>query len=169
MSHHKITVPLTRAGIKNLVDSVKDYQRWIERKTAELAERLTQYGMGYAQIEFSGAIYDGERENIDVSVRRKRGKNRYAVVAKGKEILFIEFGAGVKYGYGHPQAAEYGMGPGTWPKGKGHWNDPNGWYIPPEKGGGHTYGNPPNMSMYRTAKELHDALERIAIDVFSGN
>lgn len=171
MGSRKISVPLTTAGIEQLIREVKEYETWIQRKAQELAERLAQYGFNYARIEFARAQYDGERGKIDISVERRSGKNRYAVVASGEEILFIEFGTGVRYGYGHPDAAKYGMGPGTYPipPGKGHWNDPGGWYIPLEKGGRHTYGNPPNMSMFRTGKELHSVLERIARDVFSGN
>lgn len=87
-------------------------------------------------------------------------------------MLFIEFGSGDTYGHGHPQNAEFGMGPGTYsegPNGKGHWKDPNGWWIPKSAGGGHTYGNPPAMVMYRTARELEREIQTIAEEVFRGS
>lgn len=166
MSNRKITVPLSTAGIDRLFRGIKDYDAWIKRKVAEFAERLAKYGLGYAQIRLGTAIYDGVR-NSKVSIE-ERGENKYAIVANGDDILFIEFGAGVKYGYGHPLASKVKpeMGPGTYPDGKGYWNDPNGWWIPKEKGGGHTYGNPPNAPMYNTAQDLRAAVERIAQDVF---
>ena len=61
----------------------------------------------------------------------------WKIIANGEEAVFIEFGAGAMYGYGHPDPQ--GFGPGTYP-GKGHWNDPKGWYTPM---GEHTYGNAP--------------------------
>ena len=67
------------------------------------------------------------------------------------------------YGFGHPEAQEHGMGPGTYPDGKGHWNDPKGWYTP---GGQHTYGNPPAMPMYTARKTIEEELPRIVKEVF---
>ena len=81
-------------------------------------------------------------------------------------MLFVEFGSGIKYGSGHPENAEYGMGPGTYPNGKGHWDDPHGWYLPKDKGGGHTYGNPPTMAMYDARKTIEQDLVRIVREVF---
>jgi hypothetical protein len=83
----------------------------------------------------------------------------YAVMANGQAVLFIEFGSGL-IGFGHPEP--HGMGPGTYP-GKGHWNDPNGWYYAHGK---KSHGNPPNMPMYTTVKELEQELERMVKEVF---
>ena len=53
------------------------------------------------------------------------------------------------------------MGPGTYPEGKGHWNDPKGWWLPKEKGGEHTYGNPPAAPMYDAVKTIEQKLLQI--------
>ena len=90
-------------------------------------------------------------------------ENGYTVRASGEDVLFIEFGAGARYGYGHPEAAENGMGPGTYP-GKGHWDDPNGWTIP---NGQHTYGNRPGMPMYNAVKTIEQQIEQIVREVFA--
>ena len=98
----------------------------------------------------------------------QRGENACAVVATGEATLFIEFGSGYMMGYGHPEPQGYG--PGTWsdgPNGKGHWDDPNGWYLPKEKGGGKSYGNPPAGAMYSAVKEIELEFERVAREVFS--
>lgn len=169
MGHKKIIMSLSTSDIERAIQELTDYQNWIQRKAGELAERLAVYGGLDARIGFSRAIYDGPRD-IEVTVE-PRGKNKYAIIASGEEVLFVEFGAGVRYGYGHPDAVKHGMGPGTYPipPGKGHWDDTDGWYIPPEKGGGHTYGNPPAMAMYRAGKDLRNELTRIARDVFNGS
>ena len=138
----KITVPLSTAGIERLQKELTDYRQWQKQKAKELAERCAMLGASVASLEFSRAIYTGVK---DATVKVVKKGNGYIVRADGKSVLFIEFGSGIAYGYGHPENGTYGMGPGTYPDGKGHWNDPKGWYIP---GGQHTYGNPPAMPMY---------------------
>ena len=153
---------LDPASIQSAIRELDEYKKWIERKTDELVRRLADMGAVNVSLGFSRAIYTGDK-NVNVTVEQ-RGPNSYAIVASGQSILFIEFGSGITYGYGHPQAGEFGYGPGTYPSDKGHWDDPHGWWIP---GGQHTYGNPPAMAMYNTAKELRARLAEIAKEVFS--
>jgi hypothetical protein len=152
------------ASIDAAVKEIRDYADWVKRKTAELARRLADMGAVNVSLGYSRAVYTGGND-ISVTVEQQ-GENSYAIIANGEAVLFVEFGAGVTYGYGHPQPSVEGtpMGPGTYPSEKGHWNDPKGWWIP---GGEHTYGNPPSMTMYLTAKELRNQLEDIAREVFS--
>lgn len=148
------------SSIDRAIHELRDYQQWLERKAGELAERLAEYGLTRVEMGYAAALYDGDKQ-VSVTVE-KRDENTYAIVASGATVLILEFGAGVTYGYGHPQAGEFGYGPTTYP-GQTHAADPKGWWIP---GGEHTYGNPPSMTMYRTAKELEQEVERIAKEVF---
>lgn len=161
---------LNDASIDAAIQALEDYKKWIQAKAAELAKRLAEIGADNASVGYFLVKYDGPRD-IDVTVEA-RGENAYAIVASGHPVLVIEFGAGVTYGYGHPNPEVDGkpMGPGTYPDAKGHWNDPKGWYLPKSatgKSGVHTYGNPPSAAMYQTAKGLREDLERIAREVFS--
>lgn len=164
MSYKKIVVPLSVSGIQKIQGELKEYQRWQKDKANELAERLAMLGASVASIRFSRAVYTGMS---DATVSVVAIPNGYAVKADGESVLFIEFGAGITYGNGHPEAQELRMGPGTYPDGKGHWNDPNGWWIPKSAGGGHTYGNPPAMPMYEARKAIEQELPRIVKEVFS--
>lgn len=160
------TVDLSAKGIKDLRGWLEDYKKWMKEKTSQLVDALAERGCHLAQIYFSTATYDGDN---DVVVKvEKRGENAAAVIATGKATLFIEFGAGYMMGYGHPEPQEYG--PGTYP-GKGHWNDPEGWYLPKavqeETGKEKSFGNPPAAPMYVTVKDLEMELEKIAREVFS--
>lgn len=150
-----------------MIDEINAYDRWIKRKTSELAERLAGYGVSIASIGFSKAIYTGFNDAF-VSVEQ-RGENKWVVKADGESVLFIEYGTGIRYGSGHPDVGEFG--PGTWSDvyGRGHWDDPKGWWLPKEKGGEHTYGNPPNAPMYNAVKALEQDLPRIVREVFSGD
>lgn len=151
-------VELSTAGIRTLTGALKDYQKWLERKTDELARRLADIGVQKAEINFSAAYYDGEEDHTLEVIPVE--PNCYTVRASGETVLFVEFGTGL-VGYGHPEPNGYGAG--TYP-GKGHWDDPNGWYYGHGK---HSYGNPPNMPMYNTVKELELDLERIVKEVFN--
>ena len=163
MSRKKIVVPLSESGIQKIQDELTVYRKWQEEKARELAERLAALGATVASIRFSRAVYTGKK---DVEVTVEALPNGYKVKADGESVLFIEFGSGVTYGYGHPEAGEFGMGPGTYPNGKGHWDDPKGWYLPKSAGGGHTFGNPPAMPMYEARKAIEQELPRIVKEVF---
>lgn len=159
-----ISLTLDPASIDAAIAELKSYSAWVKTKAEELARRLADMGAVNVSLGYSRAVYTGLND-ISVTVEQ-RGVNSYAIVANGEAVLFVEFGAGVTYGYGHPEPSVEGMpmGPGTYPNGKGHWDDPRGWWIP---GGEHTYGNPPSMTMYLTAKDLRNQLESIAQEVFS--
>ena len=163
MSRKRIVVPLSESGIQKIQDELSVYRKWQEEKARELAERLASLGATVASIRFSRAVYTGQKD-VDVTVEEL--PNGYKVKADGESVLFIEFGSGVTYGYGHPEAGEFGMGPGTYPDGKGHWDDPKGWYLPKSAGGGHTFGNPPEMPMYEARKAIEQELPRIVKEVF---
>ena len=163
MSRKKIVVPLSESGIQKIQDELTVYRKLQEEKARELAERLAALGATVASIRFSRAVYTGKK---DVEVTVEELPNGDKVKADGESVLFIEFGSGVTYGYGHPEAGEFGMGPGTYPNGKGHWDDPKGWYLPKSAGGGHTFGNPPAMPMYEARKAIEQELPRIVKEVF---
>ena len=151
-------IDLSTAGIDELIHGLSDSKTWLRRKTDELCRRLSDIGAEKAEINFSSVIYDGPEDHaIDVV---SNGPNSYAVRASGSTVLFVEFGSGL-IGYGHPEPNGYG--PGTYP-GQGHWADPNGWYY---AHGQHSYGNPPNMPMYKTVTELEQSLEQVVREVFS--
>lgn len=156
----KIVVPLSTEGIEQLQKEIRDFKFWQEEKARELTQRCAKLGADVAYVGFARAEYTGQK---DVSVTVTETKEGYTVQANGKTVLFIEFGAGIRYGAGHPENSEHGMGPGTYPEGKGHWDSPNGWYIP---GGQHTYGNPPAMPMYEARKTIERELPRIVKEVF---
>ena len=137
------------------------------RKCKEIAVRTATHGAFIASEGFRNAIYDGDN---DVTVDIESTPKHTTLVAKGESVLFIEFGAGAAYGYGHPQAHEFDFGPGTWsegPNGKGRWADPKGWWFTDSSGNKvHSYGNAPAMVMYQAAKEMRKVIPQVAKEVF---
>lgn len=151
---------LTDSSIKSTIAGLKEYRKWVLEKEEELRNRLAELGANVASIQFAGATYDGTN---DVSVRVDSTGSVAVIYAEGSAVAFIEFGAGAKYGYGHGYADALGMGPGTYPEGKGHWDDPNGWFYAHGK---KSHGNPPAMAMQKAIDRMAEELTTIAKDVF---
>lgn len=159
-----INITLDNKSISDAIKELKRYKAWIFQKEEELRIRLATVGATVASIQFSRAIYNGSN---DVTVRVDDTGSRAVIYAEGESVAFIEFGSGIKYGYGHPQAGEFGFGPGTWsdgPEGKGHWDSEKGWWY---GSGEHSYGNPPAMAMYKAVQEITEKVTEIAREVFS--
>jgi len=153
-------------SIDDIIKGLESYKRSLKVKADALVKALAEAGCEAVTVTYAGTRYTGPRD-VKVTVE-ERGPGKYAIVASGKTVLFVEFGAGVYLGGGHPNPMGYG--PGTYP-GKGHWDDPNGWYLPKSamgKSGVHTYGNAPSAAMYHTAKSLRAMLEQAAREVFGG-
>lgn len=164
MSKRVVKVSLTSASLDNAIRELEQYRKWLVERTKVFLEALAAEGMNIASARFAQATYDGDND-VTVSIE-ERGDNKYAVVATGKATLFIEFGTGIAYPDSHPEGAETGMVHGSWSEselGKGHWDDPNGWYYAHGK---KSHGNPANMSMYNSIRELETKFEEIARKVF---
>lgn len=175
MKKRVIKVKLTEDSIDQAIQELKRYKEWLLDRTQKFLEALAQEGMQIASVKFAEAAYDGTND-VSCSVE-ERGKNKVAVIALGSAVLFIEFGTGVKYPDNHPEAGKHGMtrgqygyGLGKLEKGWRYSGDPgtNGEVITTGKHAGevHTYGNPANMSMYQTMRELEVKFEEIARRVY---
>lgn len=170
-----VKVPLSQRGIDTLLREIESYTAWLKERSQVLLNRLAQAGFEVASARFAKAAYDGTN---DASVSMEtRSEGVRAVVAVGASVLFIEFGTGVTYPDNHPQAAELAMKRGEYGQGHGkqsswgYYGDPgtNG-VVKMKKDGSTvviTHGNPANMPMYETVKELEAMLPELVKEVFS--
>ena len=138
--------PFDTGSIRNAIRRLQTQTRNQDQSVANACLRIAEYGARRAQAEFSSARYDG---NNDVTVVAESSGTGARVRASGQAVLFIEYGAGALSGYGHPRPQGYG--PGTYP-GKGHWNDPNGWYY---EHGKRSFGNAPTAAMYHAEQDMY--------------
>ena len=153
------------ASIQRAAQEIREYSKWVQDKADMLARRLAAYGLTRVRIGYNAAVYDQDKD-VEVSVENS-GDNTYVIRASGRDVLFLEFGSGIRYGDGHPLNGEFGMGPGTYP-GQTHVPDPGYWWYTGEDGKSHySVGNAPSMVMYLTGMELRNELTRIAREVFS--
>lgn len=169
-----VKVPLSPSGIDKLLREVEVYKVWLEQRTGVFLDRLAAEGVEIASAKFAKAVYDGTND-VSVSLEPRNSTTR-AVVAVGGSVLFIEFGTGVTYPDDHPEAGELNMKRGEYGSGHGkqsswgYYGDPGTNGVLKEKANGKTvvitHGNPANMPMYETVKELEQRLMEIAKEVF---
>ena len=161
-----IRVELSTKSINSAIKELNQYKTWIAEKEIQLRRRLAELGADVARIQFAGATYDGVN---DVTVRVDDSGSVAVIYAEGEAVAFIEFGAGAKYGYGHPQAGLFGVGPGTYPEPKNpkNWNRPTGWFYKEGDTARRTFGNPPAKAMVNARDEILANITRIAREVFA--
>ena len=175
MSKRVIKAQLNSASLNAAIEELEEYKKWLIRKTKEFLTALADEGVQIANSNFAKAVYDGTND-VTCSVE-DRGDNKVAVVAVGGATLFIEFGTGIKYPDTHPEAGKHGMVRGQYghklgrlPDGWRYQGDPgsNGEVITEGEHAGEirTYGNPANMCMYQTVRELEEKFEEIARRVY---
>ena len=174
MRNKVVKFDLSLNGIDKAITELENYKHWIVDKSNQLIQRLAREGYEIAYSGFSHVAYDGTN---DVSLHvEQRNENAVAVVAIGASVLFIEFGTGITYPDNHPEAAENGMNRGEY--GKGHGSQPY-WYYYGDPGTNgvvkynkrgepvvRTRGNPANMTMYNTVRELEQDMRKIVSEVF---
>lgn len=84
--------------IKNLdriIDQVKMYTSDIKQKEQQVLDRLKSFGVTNVEVRYSAAInFDNDST---VTVSGKITDNTLIISAKGEQICFLEFGAGVYY------------------------------------------------------------------------
>jgi hypothetical protein len=171
----KIKCSLAPSSIDSAIKQLEEYKRSLEEKADELARRLADFGYAVSYGYLSLHVFDGNTAaSLDVI---EDGPGRYVLYAASEAILFLEFGTGLKGG-GNPKGDELGYGPGTYP-GKGHWNDPKGWWFETSdprlivhtskktgKSYGHSYGMSAVMPMYNASKDMRSEILNIAREVF---
>lgn len=168
-----ITIELSKESCDKALKELQKYQKTVQAKLEEICKRVAEFGQIRAEIYFSQALYDGIP---DTRLSVDKIDNGYALKASGTTVLFLEFGTGVHYPDDHPKAGELGIKHGTYGKGLGQ-NDY--WFYtgqPGNAGGelayGHsnstiTHGNPANMPMYKSSKDMREQIRKIAVEVFS--
>lgn len=172
-----MNITVNVSGLDETIRRLEEYANRIDRAGAEIVKRLAQLGYDTAYSVMAGHIYSGETINSLQIV--ENDPTHYTLMAGSKALLFFEFGAGLNGG-GHPQAGEFGFGPGTYP-GQKHALDPNGWWFPTDdpnliirtdkngQGWGHSYGNRPQMPMYKASRKIQDDLLEVAREVMSSD
>ena len=159
-----IKMDLSVSSIDNAIKELKAFRDSIERKKDKLLEELASIGVKEASVRFTTAMYDGVN---DSSVTLETTSDGYAIVAEGRAVAFIEFGAGVYHNTGDPYPnprPEGIVGIGEYGKGYGKrqawgYKDDSGELVI-------THGNPAAMPMWYASEEMRSKIQKIAQGVF---
>ena len=159
-----IKMSLSTSSINNAIKELKAFRDSMDAKKDELLEELANIGVREASVRFTTAMYDGIN---DTEVTLETVANGYRIVAEGKAVAFIEFGAGVYHNgsepYPNPRPdgivgiGEYGHGRGkqqAW----GFVNADGELTI--------TRGNPAAMPMWYASEEMRNSILKISRRVF---
>lgn len=165
----KITMNLSPSSVNAAIRELQAYEKDLKEKCAAYGQALKQFGLTKLKIHLLPHIDSGETIGSITAIDESSGNIvKFRLCVTSEAILFLEFGAGIKYSNaGHPLASEFGYGPGTYP-GKGHWNDPNGWWYQDENGNwNHSYGQAASQPVYLTSLEMREQIVTLAKQVFS--
>lgn len=161
-------------SIRNAIKEIEAYRNRLARIKERICLELARIGMQEASIRFSTAQYDGTN---DSNVTIEQTQNGYNVVANGKAVAFIEFGAGVHHNSGasYPIAKPSGIvGIGEYGKKQGKKDK---WQYKGDPGTNGTvssdgrvvttHGNPAQMPMYHALTAMQNEVERIVREAFA--
>lgn len=170
---------LSQSSIKDLIKDLKEYRNSLDSKMKEFMDKLVDIAVKEieANIALAGITVgsDGVESGSDIThtteVTQVDGESyaKATITVSGKEILFIEFGAGVYYNdppSSHPKGEEFGFTIGSYGKGFGLrqvWGyfDDNGELRL-------THGVKATMPMYKAIQRVNLEAPKIAKQVFGG-
>lgn len=165
------------ASIDRAVNEIREYSRWVQRKTDELRERIAYFIAKDASAVFNTAVAEDDmREgvitgSVEVSVE-PQGDNTTVIIASGKDAVFMEFGAGVYYNGAvgsspNPLGTGLGFTIGSYGKGNGR---KEVWAYDGGDGQIHlTHGTPASMPLYKAVQSVSRDIARIAREVFASD
>ena len=164
MAKKVIRMSLSSRSIQSAIKEVKSFQKSLDDKLDKLLEELAKIGVKEASVRFTTAMYDGIN---DSSVTLEPVAGGYSIVAQGRAVAFIEFGAGVYHNTGEPYPnprPEGIVGIGEYGKGYGKrqawgYRDMDGELVV-------TRGNPAAMPMWYASEEIRDSIKEIFMEVF---
>jgi hypothetical protein len=158
----KFKINLNPREIDRLIKDIKQYKRELTEKVNLLIGELTDYGVqvAKAQVRELGAWYTGELESsIEGYFSPSVGVG--IIKAGAPYAVYVEFGTGI-VGKSQPHPS-----PDDWRYDINEHGESGWWYFNDYTGHPQwTKGMPSRPFMYNTARELENACERIAREVF---
>ena len=177
----KISVDLSVKGIEKLKRYLLDYKNDLKRKLDVFVRELAEVGIPVIETNMADASYsyDGNiRSGSDTTHYTHIKLNSFGDVAnaklivEGKEVLFIEFGAGVALNTEvgttpHPLGSQYGFLIGSYGQGNGakkiwgYYADSGELVL--------TRGTKATMPVYKADLAIIQSVVSVAKKVFGGN
>lgn len=175
------TADLSVKGIDGLIKQLREYEDELKRKTEQLVRELAEAGIPVIDSNMAKATFtvdsDGVQSGSDpehntyVKIHTFGDYAEATLVVEGRELLFIEFGAGVYYNTPvgtspHPKGGDLGYVIGSY--GKGHGAQKIWGYFDDSGALVLTHGTEATMPVYKAELEIRDKYLKVARKVFGG-
>lgn len=179
MAKKILKADLSISSIRNLQKELEKYSDSLTYKCELLVKRLAEAGIPVIDENMAKSAFTVDEKGIQsgadtqhythIKLKSFGDYARADLIVEGKELLFIEFGAGVYYNGAegsspHPKGQEFGYVIGSYGKGHGvqkvwgYYAD-NGELIL-------THGVEATMPMYRASLNIAENVVKIAKEVF---
>lgn len=166
----KISISLSQKSIQDAINEVRKYQRELIDKNELFVRRLAELGIPIINQNIAAAQGDSDKNhNTYIKINSFGGYSEAKLVVEGKDLLFIEFGAGIHYNGSagtspHPKGEEFGYTIGSYGKGQG---SKDFWFYYADTGEAvMSHGTESTMPVYKAIVEIIQNIRRIAREVF---
>lgn len=172
MAKRTISCTLSEKSLRQAMGQLKQYQERLDNRNKIFVTRLAQLGIPIVHENVTMAQGDSDKPyNTYIRVVSLKGYSEAKLVLQGRQVSFIEFGAGVHYNGAagsspHPKGGNLGYTIGSY--GAGHGAD-DYWYYVDDSGVSHrSYGTKATMPLYKASVYMRRKIRRIAKEVFGG-
>lgn len=175
----RLDIKLSENSINHAIKKLEHYRDRLQGRLDKFVDALCDLGIDTINAEINAIDPDMFAGEPDATASKKpesapEGHSKMRIRLTGKDVLFIEFSAGITYGtnsYPLPSGKGYGMG--TFSK-YGFWDNPDGWYYKdegnpyadPDTHLVHSYGNPAYMPMYHAIESIRFQMWYAAWEIF---
>lgn len=179
MAKKNLSATLSVSSIRQLQKDLEKYRDSLTYKCELLVKRLAESGIPVIDENMAKAAFTVDEKGIQsgadpqhytqVKINTFGSYAKADLIVEGKELLFIEFGAGVYYNGAegtspHPKGEEFGYVIGSYGKGHGvqkvwgYYADTGELIL--------THGVEATMPMYKASIEIAQSVVKIAREVF---
>lgn len=166
----KIRISLSEKSIRNAINEIESYKREFIERNEVFVRRLAELGIPVIDQDIAVAQGDSDKNhNTYIKINSFGSYSEAKLVVEGKSILFIEFGAGIRYNGSsgtspHPKGEEFGYTIGSYGKGQG---SKDFWFYYADTGESvMSHGTEATMPVFRASQEIIQNIRRIAREVF---
>lgn len=157
-------------SLDNAIKQIQEYKERLSNKCEMFVHRLAEVGIPIIDQNIALAAGDSDKgHNTYIKINSFGSYSQARLIVEGKDLLFIEFGAGVHYngnlgGSPHPKGKEMGYTIGSYGKGQGK-ND--FWFYYADSGEAvMSHGTKSTMPVYKAGIEIRRQVLKIAREVF---
>lgn len=176
----QIEITLSKKSVENAIKQLQQYKTKFQKKLEQFVRELANAGIPVIDSNMSQAQYKYDEKGIRsgsdtshstyVELNSDKGTAEAKLIVQGKELLFIEFGAGVYYNKAagsspHKKGEEFGFLIGSYGKGNGkkkvwgYYDDNNNLIL--------THGVQATMPVLKAEQKIIEDYKRIARRVFT--